>query len=446
MIPISSDRMRSTIARGGCWRNSLIRSIPAIVLVLASMQIAGCIAGGGGASNLVFSPDGTRIAFLREDSLQELAVDGKKWFRTITLHWCSTSEPAKESSVHIDTLGAEYRGYIHVGTEVKWSPNGSRIGVWTPYKLTIVEISSGRKIEIRDGTIWSFAWSSDGQVVYCTRCTKSNMQRRVICRVDLETQQKTEIVAFPERPVGGSPRRENWSPSGRFVIFMEPDIGGQYHCVDVFDGTVRSFGQTDAYDVGVAWAPDSSRAFCVSNKVGPGDMFEALLLDPVTGTTVDCTAGFQDTFADHAPSLVPLWTVDGKYVLVNALHINGHLVQPDPWQVVPLGEMLASRFTPPTTWSTINPRLFRLPVPGWVGVVPTGNYGDSPVQYATDYSGQRVVPLLEDYPRAISPDGTTAATIGKDGRIMIHRLGKWWLPSAKPVSSMPGLPPASATK
>jgi len=410
-------------------------SYPALVtLIVVALQVTGCIRKGSGVGVLRFSPDAKHVCYIREDRIEENVVDGKTWLRSRSLHWCSTSDPAKEYSTHIDTLGAEYRSYSTVLGEVKWSPNGTRIAVLTPHKLAIVETNSGKKRELRDGTITSFVWLPDGQIVYCTRRIKGNMQRRVICREDLDIRQRTDIVAFPERHADGSPGRgDNWSPSGKFVIFMEPDFGGQYHCVNALDGTAFSFGQVAASDYGVAWTPDSSRAFCVSRKIGPEDVYEAILVDPATGTTVDCTGGFQATFAGHFPSLVPLWTVDGKYVIVNALHINGHLVHPDPWQVVSLGQILAPHFTAPTKWSTINPWLFRLPVSGWVGVVPTGNYGDSPTQYAADYSGQRVMPLLKDFPRAVSPDGTKAATIGKDGHVKIHRLGKWWLPSDEPL-------------
>ncbi|MHC4983605.1 MAG: TolB family protein [Planctomycetota bacterium] len=424
IMPAPADSVRVLEELGDSMKNSYYALV---AVALGAVQVAGCIGRGSGVGSLTFSPDGKHVCYIREDRIEEMVVDGKIWWRSIILHWCSTSDPATESSTQIDTLGAKYRGYINVGTEVKWSPNSTRIGVLTQHKLVVVETNSGKKRELRDGTIKSFAWLSDGEVAYCTRRFKRNMQTRVICRENLDTQQKTEVFAFPERRADRSIYWEDWSPSGRFLILMEPDVGGQYHCVDVSNGTTRSFGQTDAYDVGVAWAPDSSRVFCVSNKVGPGYSYEALLLDPATGTTVDCTDGFQDTFAGHAPSLVPLWTADGKYVLVNALHIAGHLVQPDPWEAVPLRRMLATSFTAPTKSSKINPWLFRLPVAGWVGVLPTGNEGDSPVKYAADYSGQRALPLLEAYPRAISPDGTMAATIGEDGHVKIDRLGKWWL-------------------
>lgn len=400
-----------------------------VVLAIGAVQIAGCIRTGSGSGTPIFSPDGKQICYIVEDSIEESFVDGKPLWFSLSLHWCSTSEPAKTSSVHIDAVGIEY-GYSTLFDEIKWSPNSSRIAVMTPNRLIVVDPNAGRKYEIHDGSIRSFAWQPDGQLVYSTRRTKGKNRRRVICRENVDTRQSTDIVAFPELPGEGGRRRDQWAPSGRFVIFMEPQVGGQYHCVDVTNGTVRSFGQTDAYDKGVAWTPDSSRAFCLSNKVGFDDIFEAFVFEPETGKIVDCTRAFVDMFADHSPSLEPLWTADGKYVIVNALDIRGHLIQPDPWQAVPLGQMLAAKLTAPTKLSAIKPRLFRLPVAGWVGVIPTGNYGDSPTLYAADYSGQRMVPLLKGYDRPISPDGTTTATISPGNKVTILTEWERWQPPA----------------
>lgn len=404
--------------------------------------MAGCSLPRGGPVKIEFSPDGTNVAYLWEDRLEEPVVDGRIWCRTISLHWCKTSAPEKESSTSVETLGTQFAGCLNVPLEIKWSPHGHRIGVLTPHRLTLVEAGSQNKKTLEDRTITSFTWLSDDEVAYCTRRTWKGMQSRVIiCRQKLDDGQAKTVAGFDWHPASKYTWKEHWAPSGQYVIFMEPDIGGRFHVVDVLGGASRAFGQTNACDIGVAWDPESSRAFCVSRKVGPWDVFEAVLLYPVTGNVVDCTPGFQGRFAGHMPNLIPIWTVDGKYVLVNALDISGHLVRPDPWEAVPLGQSLAHAFKAPKD-STIAPWLFRLPVGGWVGVIPTGNEGNSPVKYAADYLGHSVIPLLEDYRRAISPDGTMAATIGEDGRIKIRSLGKWWLPSAKSHESMPDSSPA----
>lgn len=402
-----------------------------VFLGIEIIHLAGCIGQGSNVGDLTFSPDGEQICYLREDKIEEKVVDGKVWFRSISLHWCSTNNPASRRSIHIDSLGRDF-GHSTVLRKVKWSPGGSWIGVLTPHRLTAVATDTGDKCEIRDGAISSFAWCSKNEVFYSTNRRIWSKRRPVICREDLSTRQRTDVVTFADRPVeevGG--HRGYWSPSGRWAILMEPSHVGQYSCVDASLGTVHAFGQHDAYVVGVSWMPDSSHAFCVSGRVGMETLHEAVLYEPATATVVDCTGGFRQTFRDDRHlHIEPVWTPDGHYVLVNSLNAGGTLVQPDPWKVIPLGRLTSPQLTGLGPLR-INPTLFWLPVPGWIGVRPTGTYADSP--YVADYSGKRVVPLLVRdgppavVPHAVSPDGTMGAIIGVDGHLRICSLDRSWL-------------------
>jgi hypothetical protein len=401
-------------------------------------------------TKIAFSRNGTEVAYVWEDRLEELAVDGKIWCRTILLHWLRVDDPGRKSSATIEFLGIEFAGYPSVPVDVQWSPGGSWIGVLTPYRLVMVEAKSGKKRELRDGTITSFAWLSDGEVAYCACRKKGRMQRRVICRQEVAARQPRVAAEFREYEMDEYTRKEYWAPSGQYVVFVEPPVRGRYQVVDVLKQTIRGFGQDNAIDSGVAWSPDSRRAFCVSDKVGPGDGFEAVLLEPGTEKTVDCTSGFRDGFAGDWPpgclGLEPTWTADGKYVLANCVGTGGNLIQPEPWKVVRLGQVLRVKFASSMRLGT-RPSVLWLPTPGWVGVLATGNEGDSPVKYATDYLGSRLVPLLETgYLWAISPDGTVAATVGRDNRVRILSLGKWWAPAMGPTGTSSDVPPGPATR
>jgi hypothetical protein len=389
---------------------------------------SGCVGTGHVASQATFSPDSQKVAYLWEEGLQEPLVEGKTWLRTIHLRWCPADAPQRMSSVPIRTVGCKYAGYGSVGGDVQWSPDGTRIGILTAEILVIVEVATLAKKEVRDGKITSFAWLSATEIGYSCRRVKGGMQRRVICRYEINAADSNEVAAFDWSRADEYSWHEYWAPSGQYVVFVEPALRGRYHLVSMRTGASHAFGQNGAYSNGAAWAADSSRVLCVSDKVGLPTAYEAILLDPATQTTVDCSSGFMATFAEHRPDLEPVWTADGKYVIVNALEVNGHLVQPDPWKAIPLGKTLAPRFSPPTQWSSIQPRLFRLPVSGWVGVTPTGNSGDSPILFASDYSGHSIKPVLETGLGAVSPDGTKAANIRyKDGQVEIRDLGRWWV-------------------
>lgn len=385
---------------------------------------------GVSRSHLAFSPDGKNVLYLQEEHVEEPAVHGRIWSRTVSLHWCRASDPATISSTAIETLGPEFKGDVEVpNLQVKWSRSGLRIGVLTPDKLVLVDVSSGEKTEVRDGQVMGFGWLSDRELAYCSRRTRGAMQEHVVCRQDFTGERKTEIVAFPEYPGTNLELdfswRTHWSPSGEYVIFLEPSHRGQFYCVNLFDGTKRAFGQMDVSDEGVAWAPDSKHAFCVSYNAKPENAYEALLLEAATGRLSDCAMGFERAFGKASPTLQPVWTPDGKYVLANHVYTCGFLLRPDPWEVTPIGRIVATKLPNATT-----PWLFSLPVPGWVGVLPTGNIGDSPIKYAVDYSGERVCALGElgdDW--SVSPDGTSIAVFVNEA-VTVRTLGKWWLPRA----------------
>lgn len=409
-------------------------------------MMAGCSLPHRSAISMAFDPAGTNVAYLWEDRSEEPAVDGKVWSRTISLHWCATGSPDEQSSVIVDTLGIGFAGYAAIAADIKWSPSGTRIGVLTPQKLVLVDAKAKTVKTFEDGRITSFAWLSDDEVAYCARRTGKGVQRRVICRQKMDQTQRSNVVEFGWYPANDYSWQEHWSPSGQYVVVMEPAIGGQFQMVNVLDATSRPFGQTNAHDEGVAWSRDSRQAFCVSETVGPNDAYEATLVSVGGSIVANCSRRYQETFAagKQRPRLEPFWTADGTYVIGNAARDGGYLIQPNPWQAVHLGQILSSRSEVPKT-STNLPWLFWLPVPGWAGVLPTGNEGDSPTKYATTYAGQSFVPLVNTRGIwAISPNGTAVATVDNEKHVRVQVLGKWWLPSTASGSSGPTLPDRDA--
>ena len=398
-----------------------------LVLGVCTTLLTGCCSPHGVPTHITFDPAGTHVAYLWEDHWDGPVVDGKIWRRTISLHWCAADMPEKQSSVMIDMLGADFKGYVSVPMEIKWSPSGTHVGVLTPQKFVLVDVKTKRTHVVKDsGTIKSFAWLSNDEIVYCARRLAKGNQQRVICRQTVTSAQRTDVVAFDWYSEMEYTWQEHWSPSGEYVVVMEPALRGRFHMVDVQAATARPFGQGKAHDEGVAWSRDSKQAFCVSDTVGPADSYEALLVSTNAEILADCTQKFRESFADdgYGPSLEPFWTTDGTYVIGNRLKTGGCLIQPSPWRIVPLGEILSSRQEVPEE-TTTSPWIFWMPTPGWVTVLPTGNEGNSPIKYAATYSGRSLVPLLKTdlrtEPRwALSPDGTKVATVDYEKRVRVH--------------------------
>jgi len=297
--------------------------------------------------------------------------------------------------------------------------------------LVIVDPDSGRT-ELRDGVITSFAWLSDTQVAYCARRVEGAIQRRVVCRRRLDGRQAELVAAFAQQLADHYSWQEHWAPSGQFVIFVEPALGGRFQAVNVAEASTRAVGRSGVYDCGVAWFADSNRALCVSKGVGSNGVYEVILLESGTGGVVDHSNEFQEMFGDRSPRLEPASTADSEYALVNCVVGGGYLVQPDPWRVIPLGQLLGAK--PLLHKGSSNGLwLFQLPVPGCVGVLPTGNEEDSPIKYAAEYSGERVLALFESRGCwAVSPNGGMVATVGEGQRVELRDLGKWWISLIQP--------------
>ena len=227
---------------------------------------------------------------------------------------------------------------------------------------------------------------------------------------------------------------EHWSPKGRYIIFLRKPYCDDscFKLLDVKEKTVMlSFGKPKSYSVsdffgsGISWKSDESEVFCLAGVVGKGDN-QAYLVYPNTGQVFDCSKGFSQTFGDGiAPSLLPDWTPDGKYILANDyLGLGGCLIQPRPWKVVTLQEKLDKHLKLDQKYK---PHLFYLPIQGWVGINAVGvdkKYAtDRAAKFAFDYKGKEIIPLF-DSPGiwACSPDGRSAVVIWYRKKLTLHKL------------------------
>jgi hypothetical protein len=401
-----------------------------LTAALLVFGIGGCLAPIGYPGKIAFSPDGKQVAYLWTDTLSQMVVDGRIPLRIYSVHWRPVSGFVYDYSAEVGAYGDEFGGYVELPSEIQWSPGGKRIGVLLPNKFVIVDVGTGRARRVENEYVTSFAWFSDDEVAYCVARRNQDSIRRVICRLSCPDWKAREVVALPESSGGKyfdhmlRYDSEWWSPSGWFVAFIDPQFGGRYCCVDAATGRVTPFGQDGAVsDIGdgVAWSPDSTRVLCKSGRRGvAGDDIEVLLLDAEKGTTKDCSASFHSAISEDWTVWSPVWTADGRYVLING-DAGGYLLQPDPWNVIQLNlpthtEQLDDRV------ETYHPWLFPLPVAGWVGTVYGGDY--SAVNYASD----KTVPLFSTFwaHYAISPDGTRAAAFDLRKHLQIIELGRWW--------------------
>src|SRR5262249_25384728 len=189
----------------------------------------------GGCRSPAPSPDGKRIAFLRDDpeGLYLMNADGSnqrrladKAFRDFPPAWSPDGKRLAYTRLEDDQFsiyclhvvsGRDVR-VVRGGSSPTWSPEGSRLlfvrlqdktatlGLISPYRPDEVRVRKGR------GGAWDPAWSRDGGRVAYFASRDGKAELRVIT-----TDQKIEkVLAVVEGRWWSAP---SWSPDGKWLTF-----------------------------------------------------------------------------------------------------------------------------------------------------------------------------------------------------------------------------------
>lgn len=230
-----------------------------------------------------FSPDGSRIAFLADGGVDEVALGtGKR--RSLT-----ASRVPQGSEV----------------LDFAWSPDGARLALRLAMP-SAPEVVGGREMDV--------SWPLGGQGAG-TRLAV------------LEASGTAKIVTGPELDVGGM----SWSPDGQFVAlaasptssndrFFDQDI----YLADLQTGRTTLVAKLDGVDSDPVWSPDGRHlAFATQARKGNHDWLQQLgLIDAATGD-VSFPAGAQFDAGLGSPHDM-VWR-DGDHLLFTSAH---HLRSP----------------------------------------------------------------------------------------------------------------------
>ncbi len=390
-------------------------------------------------NQISFSPDGEKIALLFEKYVSPYFEE-----RKIEIHWCRAANPEQFEKVKIDDIGEEYKGYVTVPTDFRFSPDSQHVAVFTPYHLSVVNLNTKKLVRLNreKERVTSFQWLNKDEIGLVVHEIISDEQatktfwRQNISKGPGTRKKIFQDVSKPElrhgiRPFNDYPQ-EFWSPKGKYVIYIYPD----FDCLKILDvsqGTVKKFGSTGSYldqfpFNGVAWKSDESGVFCVGGTRGKSQNNWAYLVQTSDGKVIDYSRESQKTFGEYDPDLETLWTADGKYIVANHyLGLGPCMIQPNPWTIITLDEKILEKQLGPKNFPDYKPQLFVMPVANWVGLCTVG-YKDGPnhveaTKLAFDYKLQNFVPLFEDKGWwAISPDGKMGAVISQRGKLTIHKF------------------------
>jgi len=353
-----------------------------------------------------FSPDGKVVAFVRSDSLiLPVGPEPVKVLQTAYVSWAFVNEPAKVLSVKVADYGPEKSGYtLSAGIHFRFSPNSKLLSVVTPARLLVIDLatSASRVLSKPGEHVTGMAWIGDKEVGYvthtCRRGEYGEIADRIFWRQKVFGNVPRKKI-YAERgskhiPLALEWPFEHWSPEGSYVLFTAESRRRRVRLLRVSTGTIREFPNLQANQF--SWRQDASAAFCLGPEV-------AAVIEPRTGKVLDLTDKFRQTFKGGyaPPSIEPLWTPDGNYVVGYSVDLGGFLIQ-------------ALKSWPP--------QLYPQRTDGWVRVwLYTRERGHE--EFAVDYEGRRFVPLGDGGSTgwSLSPDGKRAACV-KHGRVVLKEI------------------------
>ena len=205
------------------------------------------------------------------------------------------------------------------------------------------------------------------------------------------------------------------------MIFAGLDTAPALWCLDISaDSRPVKLASVEVSDMRVAWRADETAALCAisaytGGKRGDtvrhvgGDKVLFLQFDARKGqpSVVDLTAKFKELDVGGYPHIEPLWTADGKYVLVGRVS-SEYLVQPSPWRAIKIEDLLAG-VGPTGLKAAYFGQGAHLPRPGLLLAKSGEDF------FAVDYERKKAVRLfsVKNWPGPwhFSPDGRTAAAL-----------------------------------
>ncbi len=399
------------------------------LLLVSTVLSSGC-AGHSHSAGVVFAPDSTSFAFVRATLVDwPLPPEMPTMRSTVFVRWCSTASFRDCRELEVGVFGSRHGSFVADRFAVAFSPGSRYLAVRGPSALDVVDLATGtsRRLSVAGELTTSMSWLGDEDLGVVSRIhvrgESDTTADRLVWRQTV-TAPGARMVILEQGGVdteapwrGGDHPEERWSPDGRFLFLAETWPQGQFQLLSLASGSFTPL-ERPLRTGDVAWRPDGSAALVVTRG-------QASLVQPDSGRVVDLSAEFGGAFGldQPPPSLLPTWTNDGRFVIVNDMKQGGCLVRPQPFAVTFLARQVGmgvGQLDPP-------PWVFPLQVPGWL------RYWQDGEDYLVDETGRVIVPLgPADTPGGgwrVSPDGRWKVAFERDGQARAEAMR---LPVADP--------------
>jgi len=422
-------RMMAFLGRGAI--TGLVRVTMSVILLLS----AGCIATARPLAVAV-APNRLLAACSWSDNLGEPWVDGRIVWRHISLDLLNLQSPRHKRTISLGFLGRDLAGYSSISRAVLFSRDSRYVAVVAGGTLWVVDVTSTKcwLWTKPDERVTSCCWTKDGQLAYGTVAKERGLPRRRLrksfwlARAGQGLERRRRLyrtvahgMDWASAGMWGDWPLDCWAPSGRYVVFVDTGHRDRFGMLDVGSGDVHHFGAANIGCYKMAWRPDGSGVFCVGSIAGR-EKLQVLLVSLPPIVVRDLSKRAKGIRIDTCSSRPLFWTADAKYVVDPSA---GYLIRPVPWKAVKIGAILRTAFEIP---KNDFPRLFFLPVPGFLGVgvlSPAAATGT----YAVTYDGRErhfLAPWL-GLCFTISEDGSLAVAVDSKRRMHVYRMDWSWL-------------------
>lgn len=234
-----------------------------------------------------WSPDGTRLAFVRDEAIWTVDAEGGDARRI-------AGAPGAEGPT--------------------WSPDGRRIAFYNtaqtnydrfnrPFEINVVDAAGGAPSTIGAGQ--NPAWSPDGSRIAFSAPFSKPFTRSAFEALYTMSPDGSGVTMLGEPRQRVAIRNIDWSPDGRRIVFSESYSGGSSVVVIDADGASAQTIYADLPGTGQAvWSPDGS-LLALKVPVGDPAMFPGLGIIRPDGSGLTAVTSVGDGLADD-PSWQPL--------------------------------------------------------------------------------------------------------------------------------------------
>ncbi|HEX9992397.1 MAG TPA: hypothetical protein VGB14_05665 [Acidimicrobiales bacterium] len=263
----------------------------------------------------VWSPDGTRIAFI-SNRVIETNPDGNYEVFAMDADGANVTQ--------LTFAEPEFGWEFYQSYEPNWSPDGTQIAfngyrAWGSSEIfTVPTDGSGTEFHVTDGVDpankWEPRWSPDGSVILFTWGWDAYSQ-------DLHTinPDGTNEVDLTPDTINTSERNPAWSPDGTRIAFrtdrdccgLPPNENAEIYVMEYPSGALTRVTDDPALDESPTWSPDGSQIIFTSLRGGGYDLY-VVDAPPVPTAAAGLRSASASLTAAAADGATPVVTREGN--------------------------------------------------------------------------------------------------------------------------------------